>query len=275
MRRGPRPTSPPTPSTRRRCSTPSDPSACFLQPSRDEAAHAAYQRDRLDPGRSSGAGPSCAGTRSLRRRSARMRPTRRPDASTESWSAAGIGTCTYSRHKADVEQCSTNSRPSIRRPGWSACVPAWSSSDQRRRRSIVSSSAGSSCGTCRGRSGSFPNLTDLRFQAADADDIADAYVRAVRTPVHGAFNVAADPILEPATIARAVDGRTIPCRARCCGSPPSSTYRLRVQPTEPGWIVTVLLDSPLMDTTRVRSELRWSPAHRSVDALVGVARRDA
>jgi hypothetical protein len=55
-----------------------------------------------------------------------------------------------------------------------------------------------------------PRFDALQFQATHADDIADAYVRVIKAPVRGAFNVAAEPVLDPTTIARAVGGRTVP-----------------------------------------------------------------
>jgi len=35
-------------------------------------------------------------------------------------------------------------------------------------------------------------------------------------------------------------------------------FRARLQPTDPGW-VDLVLDVPLLDTTRARRELGWSP----------------
>ena len=45
------------------------------------------------------------------------------------------------------------------------------------------------------------------------------------------------------------------------------SYRLRIQPSEPGW-VDMGLGVPLMDVSRARSELGWSPKQSASDALL-------
>jgi UDP-glucose 4-epimerase len=45
------------------------------------------------------------------------------------------------------------------------------------------------------------------------------------------------------------------------------SWRLRLQPTEPGW-VDMGLGAPLMDTTRARMDLGWAPRHSAGDALL-------
>jgi hypothetical protein len=44
------------------------------------------------------------------------------------------------------------------------------------------------------------------------------------------------------------------------------SFRLHLQPTEPGWL-DLALAVPLMDSTRARSELGWRPRHDADDAL--------
>jgi len=45
------------------------------------------------------------------------------------------------------------------------------------------------------------------------------------------------------------------------------TWRLRLQPAPEGW-VDMALGVPLMDTTRIRGELGWTPHHSSGGALL-------
>ncbi len=45
------------------------------------------------------------------------------------------------------------------------------------------------------------------------------------------------------------------------------TWKLRLQPTSPGW-VDMGLGVPVMDTTRARTELGWTPRHSAGDALL-------
>jgi nucleoside-diphosphate-sugar epimerase len=67
--------------------------------------------------------------------------------------------------------------------------------------------------------------------------------------VRGAFNVAADPGVARGIVA--------------------ATWRTRIQPTPEGW-VDLALQTPLLDRTRARTELGWTPARRAGDALLEV-----
>jgi nucleoside-diphosphate-sugar epimerase len=57
----------------------------------------------------------------------------------------------------------------------------------------------------------------------------------------------------------------------------AATWRLRLQPTPPGWL-DMGLAVPLMDTSRAREELGWEPRRSSVEAirevLSGIAEAD-
>jgi nucleoside-diphosphate-sugar epimerase len=48
-----------------------------------------------------------------------------------------------------------------------------------------------------------------------------------------------------------------------------ATWKLRLQPTPPGW-VDMALGVPLMDWSRARERLGWTPQTTSVDALLNV-----
>lgn len=92
-----------------------------------------------------------------------------------------------------------------------------------------------------------PDIPGLRFQAVHWDDVADAFLRAVAGDLRGPLNVAADPVLDPATLAGAFGARRIavPPRGR----------------------LDMALAVPIMDTARARGELGWRPARDSVAAL--------
>jgi hypothetical protein len=47
----------------------------------------------------------------------------------------------------------------------------------------------------------------------------------------------------------------------------SLAWKLRLQPTPPGWL-DLALGVPLLDTTRARTELGWEPKRTSTEALL-------
>lgn len=112
-----------------------------------------------------------------------------------------------------------------------------------------------------------PAVDRLAIQAVHASDAAAAYVLACTTPVGGAFNIAAEPVLDPPTLARLLGARTVPVPAAALRGLVDLTWRLHVQPTDPGW-VDLGRYTPLLDTGRARSVLGWTPVHDAGQALV-------
>jgi UDP-glucose 4-epimerase len=126
--------------------------------------------------------------------------------------------------------------------------------------------------------GILPLPPGLLLQVVHADDLADAYRRVlVSEDARGAFNVAAEPPLGPRRLARAVNAVPVPVPAPAVRAVVDLTYRLRLQPTEPGWF-DMGMQSPLMDTSRIREELGWVPARsgaRAFDELLEGVRAGA
>lgn len=113
-----------------------------------------------------------------------------------------------------------------------------------------------------------PRLAGLVFQAVHSDDVGDAYRRAVLDDsAHGAYNVAADPVLDAGTLSKILSARSVP-------SPPPALahaatallWHARLLAAEPGWI-DLALNAPVMRTSRIRGELGWAPSHDAGDAL--------
>jgi nucleoside-diphosphate-sugar epimerase len=101
----------------------------------------------------------------------------------------------------------------------------------------------------------------LRVQCVHAADVADAYTRAVCSDVRGAFNVAYEPVLDPHT-ARA--GAARPGGSRPVGGAELGRGRdLDGQAAThgPGWI-WLAMRCPLLDSSRARTELGWTPQVR-------------
>ena len=112
-----------------------------------------------------------------------------------------------------------------------------------------------------------PRVDRLAIQAVHAEDVARAFVLAATTPVSGAFNVAAEPVLDADTLGAALGARQVPLPAPLVRAAVDITWRLHLQPTDPGWVDLGRL-TPLMDTTRAREVLGWIPSHTATDALV-------
>jgi nucleoside-diphosphate-sugar epimerase len=108
-----------------------------------------------------------------------------------------------------------------------------------------------------------------------ADDVAEAYTRAVLGDLRGAVNLAADPVLDGARIAKRFGGRTVRVPPGLLQTAASLTWHARLQPTEPGWL-RLARNAPLMSTDRAEKELGWRPRVDALDAfaelLDGMAR---
>jgi len=111
-----------------------------------------------------------------------------------------------------------------------------------------------------------PNIPGLRFQAVHTDDVAAAYREAIVRDVEGAFNLAADPVLDPARIAELFDARLVRMPRRLARGATALSWRFHLQPTPPGWL-DLALGVPLLDTVRARTELGWAPQVAADQAL--------
>jgi len=187
----------------------------------------------------------------------------------ESWPTEGIRTSFYSRHKAEVERildAFERERPETRvvrlRPGLIFKREAASG--------IRRLFAGPLLPSPLVRPSLVPFVPDtprLRFQAVHSRDVGDAYRLAAVSDARGAFNVAAEPVLDPAELARLLGARCIPVPGGLLRGLAAVTWKLRLQPTPPGW-VDLALGVPLLDTSRARSELGWEPRYGAGEALL-------
>jgi UDP-glucose 4-epimerase len=185
----------------------------------------------------------------------------------ESWPATGIPSSFYSRHKAAVERmlddlaaAHPQTRIAALRPG---LIFQRGAASEIRRLFL---------GRLFPPAAADPRLLPIlplprgfAVQAVHTDDVAEAYALAVTSEVRGALNVAADPVLDASTLASALGARHVPVPAALVRAAAAATFRLHLQPTEPGW-VDLALDTPLMATDRIRA-LGWTPRHTATDAL--------
>jgi UDP-glucose 4-epimerase len=187
----------------------------------------------------------------------------------ESWPRDGVQSSFYARHKAAaeraldvVEAAATDLRVVRLRPGL-----------------IFKREAGPEVRRLFGgpfvparllRPGLIPMLplpSRLVLQAVHGADVGEAYRLAALSPAaSGAYNIAADPVLDPATLARHFRTRAVHVPAAALRVLADATWRARLQPTPPGWL-DMGLAVPLMDTRRAREELGWNPRFSATSAL--------
>lgn len=191
----------------------------------------------------------------------------------ESWPVDGIPTSFYSRHKAAVEtilDAFELREPEVRvvrlRPG--LIFKAEAASEIRRlfagpflpgfliQKRLIPL---------------LPRVPRLRFQAVHSRDVGEAYRQAVVREVEGAFNIAAEPEIGVEELCRLFGARSFPLPAGALRTAAEVTWKLRLQPSSPGWI-DLALGVPSMDTTRARELLGWEPKLTSLQALEDLLR---
>jgi UDP-glucose 4-epimerase len=187
----------------------------------------------------------------------------------ESWPRSGVQTSTYSLHKATMErqldlheQRHPDQRVIRLRP---ALIFQRSSASEQRR--LFAGPFVPNALLRAGRLPLLPDLANLRFQAVHAADVAEAYRLALLADgATGAYNVAAEPVLDMPSIARERRARTVRLPRGLARSAFAAAYGLRLHPAEPSWL-DLALETPLITPARIIGELGWSPRHSSLEAI--------
>ncbi|MCA2180216.1 NAD-dependent epimerase/dehydratase family protein [Nonomuraea glycinis] len=189
----------------------------------------------------------------------------------ESWPTHGCAGAAYGREKAYVERVLDvfeNGNPGIRvvrmRPGF--IFKRAAATEQRRLfagpllpRRLVKA----------GNIPFVPDIPGLKLQVLHTEDAAEAYRLAVVRPVSGAFNLAADPVLDPPALADLLGARLVPVSPGLARAAVAAGWHLRLVPAAPG-LLEMALQIPLMRMDRAREVLGWTPAYSSVDAVRSV-----
>jgi UDP-glucose 4-epimerase len=187
----------------------------------------------------------------------------------ERWPTEGIPTSFYARHKAEVERMLDSfesDHPNVRvarlRPALSFKREAAAQIYRQFIGRLVPRAL-----LRPGRIPLIPHVEGLRFQALHSFDVGEAYRLAALSDARGAFNLAADPVLDTRLLARVLGARTIRVPPGLIRIGAAVSWRLHLQPVSPGW-VDMALSAPIMDITRATTELRWRPRHTSAEAVL-------
>jgi len=111
-----------------------------------------------------------------------------------------------------------------------------------------------------------PDPGGIVFQAVHTADVARAYHLAVKTPVHGAFNLAADPSIDMRTMGSVLGVPVVRVPAKAARSALAAAWSAHLVPAAPG-LFDLLAQIPLMDTRRAREELGWLPEYDALEAI--------
>jgi nucleoside-diphosphate-sugar epimerase len=113
-----------------------------------------------------------------------------------------------------------------------------------------------------------PDIENLRSQVVHSYDVGEAFRLAIKNgDARGPFNLAAEPVLDANEIGRILDARTVPMSAQLVRAGAGLSWALRLQPVPPGWL-DLSRNVPIMDITRARTELGWTPQHSADEALL-------
>ena len=188
----------------------------------------------------------------------------------EGWPTDGIASSAYSRHKAEVERRLDGferEHPAVRvvrlRP---ALIFKREAAAEIRR--LFAGPLLPNLLVRRRLIPVVPQVERLVFQAVHSLDVGEAYkLAALDSRAAGAFNLAAEPVLDAAQLGHLLGARAVNVSRAALRSAADVTWRLRLQPTDPSWL-DLALESPLMDAARARRELGWRPRHRADETLL-------
>src|ERR687890_2888780 len=113
-----------------------------------------------------------------------------------------------------------------------------------------------------------PDVPNLRSQIVHSYDVGEAFRLAiVNDEARGPFNLATEPVLDPEELGRILDARPVPVSAQVARVSARLSWQLRPQPVSEGWL-DMAMSVPVMDTSRARRELGWTPVRSADEALL-------
>ena len=188
----------------------------------------------------------------------------------ESWPTGGTATSYYARHKAEVERRLDRfeqEAPEVRvvrmRPG---LVFKKEAAEGIRR--LFAGPFLPSPLVRTALINAIPDIPNLRSQIIHSYDVGEAFRLAiVNDEARGAFNLATEPVLDPEELGRILDARPVPVPAQVARASARLSWQLRLQPVSEGWL-DMAMSVPVMDTSRARRELGWTPERSADEALL-------
>lgn len=185
----------------------------------------------------------------------------------ESWPTDGIASSAYSRHKSAAERLLDEferERPEVvvtrMRP---VLIGQRSAASGMLRYMLPAAVPASAIRLAK----VIPLDRRLRLQFVHAEDVADAYVRALERRAGGAFNLAADPVVTPGDIAAVLGARHVHVPFPVLRRAADLAWRLHLQPVDVGWL-DMAWQLPQLSAQRAATELDWRPT-RSALAVLG------
>ncbi|GGM08794.1 nucleoside-diphosphate sugar epimerase [Nakamurella endophytica] len=184
----------------------------------------------------------------------------------ESWPTTGIPTLAYSRHKAAAERLLDAHEAAGDPPVITRLRPGL----------VLQRRAGSAL-LRYGLPAFLPRATldlvpvlplDERFAipVVHTSDVAAAVRNAVQRGVAGAFNLSADDPITRRELAEVLHAVPVAVPRPVVRAAVAAGWTLRLHRLDPGWI-DLAFATPLIDTTRAREHLGWSPTWSARDAL--------
>ncbi|WP_093802658.1 NAD-dependent epimerase/dehydratase family protein [Streptomyces sp. Wb2n-11] len=111
-----------------------------------------------------------------------------------------------------------------------------------------------------------PDLEGLVLQALHTDDAAQAYRQAVVREVDGAFNLAADPVVDARVLGELLGARVVRVPVRVVRTALAAAWSAHLVPASPH-LFDAVLRLPVLDASRAHRELDWQPTRPSTDAI--------
>ncbi len=186
----------------------------------------------------------------------------------ESWPTHSMPTAAYGREKAYLERyldAFEQRHPHIRvvrlRPAF--VFQRAAASEQRR---IFASPLLPPWLVRRSRIPAVPAPAGLRFQAVHARDAAEAFRSAVVGDARGAFNIAAEPVIDLDTLGSLLGARPIAVPAAAARMAVGVAWRLHLVRADHE-LLDLFLHLPLLDAGRARRDLGWVPTYTGVEAF--------